>query len=386
MDLFLCTHLIYAFYGLKRTGELGIKDPHIALQENNGLGVLRKFQNLKLKNSHLKLLLSVGGWNAGSHNFSVVAADSQKRKTFLNSIIDFLQTYNFDGLDIDWEYPNERHNLENNDKENLIVWLKELKEGFKTYGFLLTAALKAVGYGAEKTYNITEMIKYLDFINIMSYALNGIWSTGVGMNAPFYAGLSDISDRAKQRNFDAIAKYWIAKGVPREKIIMGIPFYGRSFTLANPSNHSVGAPHTGAGIGGPYTKQSGILAYNELCQKFQEEKSLWHMEWESKQMVPYAYYDKQWITYDDNRSIALKVDYVSKKNLGGVMIWTVELDDFRGVCEGKRYPLLSIINEGLLRNDKRNIKNIGNILRINLREMLLIYVFSICVLKLILNY
>lgn len=83
---------------------------------------------------------------------------------------------------------------------------------FKLYGYLLTAAVKAVGYGADISYNITEMVKYLDFMNIMSYALSGVWSSGVGMNAPLYAGPADLDERAKQRNFDAIAKYWIEKG------------------------------------------------------------------------------------------------------------------------------------------------------------------------------
>ncbi|XP_065368948.1 probable chitinase 10 [Calliphora vicina] len=354
MDPFLCTHLIYAFYGITNSGELKIRNPHLDLEENNGLGNLRKFNDLKLKNPSLKTLLSVGGWNEGSTNFSIVAADPLKREKFRNSAIDFLQRHNFNGLDIDWEYPNQRHKLENNDRENFIMWLKELKEGFKPYGLLLTAAVKAVGYGADKSYNITEMVKYLDFMNVMTYALNGVWSPGVGINAPLYAGPSDLTERAKQRNFDAIAKYWIQKA-PRDKIVMGVPFYGRSFILANPNNHSLGAPHTGAGIGGPYTKQSGILGYNELCEKFLMEKSLWHLEWESNQMVPYAYNDQQWIGYDNKRSVALKVDYVNKENLGGIMIWTVELDDFRGVCSTTRFPLLTIINEGLFGKESKNL-------------------------------
>ncbi|KAI8128837.1 putative chitinase 10 [Lucilia cuprina] len=328
MNPHLCTHLIYAFYGIETSGDLRIRDPQLDLEVKNGQGNIRKFNDLKLKNSSLKTLLSVGGWNEGSTNFSIVAGDPLKRMRFLHSVIDFLQRHNFN----DWEYPNQRHTLSNNDRENFVLWLSELKEGFKPYDFLLTAAVKAVEYESEKSYNITEMVKYLDFLNIMSYALNGIWSPGVGINAPLYAGPSDQTERAKQR-------------VPRDKIVMGIPFYGRSFTLENSNNHSVGAAHTGAGIAGPYTRQLGILGYNELCEKFLMEKSLWHLEWESQQMVPYAYYDKQWIGYDNERSVELKVNYVNRENLGGIMIWTVELDDFRGVCNGKTYPLLNIINE-----------------------------------------
>lgn len=128
---------------------------------------------------------------------------------------------------------------------------------------------------------------------------------------------------------------------------MGVPFYGRSFVLQNSENHSIGSPHNGAGIAGHFTKQAGIVVYNELCEIFKMKKSSLHLAWESKQMAPYAYYDEQWISYDDNRSIALKADYVKRHKLGGIMIWSIEMDDFRGVCDAKRYPLLRTINDGL---------------------------------------
>ena len=128
---------------------------------------------------------------------------------------------------------------------------------------------------------------------------------------------------------------------------MGIPFFGISFTLVNSKNHRVGDAHKGMGIGGNYTKEAGVLAYYELCEIFQMKSSHWHLEWEPESMAPYAYRDNQWIGYDNERSLALKIDYVKKYNLGGVMIWTVEMDDFRGICGKKRYPLLRAINKGL---------------------------------------
>lgn len=136
---------------------------------------------------------------------------------------------------------------------------------------------------------------------------------------------------------------------------MGVAFYGRSFTLTNPHNHTIGAAHKGAGIAGPYTKQGGILAYNELCEMFLREKSLWDLEWEPQQMVPYAYYNHSWIGYDNERSIRLKVEYVNRENLGGIIIWTVDLDDFRGICSATNYPLLRIIHDELLGKDERNV-------------------------------
>lgn len=126
---------------------------------------------------------------------------------------------------------------------------------------------------------------------------------------------------------------------------MGVPFYGRSFTLADPNNHGIGAPHIGRGLAGQYSVEPGIIGYNELCETFQNQQSLWNQEWEPNQMVPFAYYGRQWVGYENEKSIALKVDYVKKENLGGIMIWSIESDDFKGVCGQKRYPLLTLINE-----------------------------------------
>lgn len=125
MDASLCTHMMYAFCGMQQNGELTVTNPHLALDLKN----YKKFNNLKQKNPSLKTLLSVGGWDEGSLNFSIVAADPRRRATFLHSAIEILHKYNFNGLDIDWEYPNERHKLKNNDRENFAIWLKELKVG-----------------------------------------------------------------------------------------------------------------------------------------------------------------------------------------------------------------------------------------------------------------
>lgn len=137
-----------------------------------------------------------------------------------------------------------------------------------------------------------------------------------------------------------------------------MPFYGRSFTLKDPKQHDVGAPNVGRGLAGQYSVEPGVIGYNELCEKFQAEKSRWNLKWESQQMVPYAYYDRQWIGYENEKSIALKVDYIKKENLAGVMVWSIESDDFRGTCGGKKNPLLHVINSVLY--DDYNYNDAGH--------------------------
>lgn len=129
IDPFLCTHLNYAFFGIEESGDLRIIDPALDLEDNGGGGNIRKFNALKLQNPKLKTLASVGGWNEGSTNFSIVANDPERRKRFVSSAVEFIQLHGFDGLDLDWEYPNQRNNLNFDDKANFVTLLRELNEG-----------------------------------------------------------------------------------------------------------------------------------------------------------------------------------------------------------------------------------------------------------------
>ncbi|XP_017092569.2 chitinase-3-like protein 1 [Drosophila bipectinata] len=353
IDPFLCTHLIYAFLGIEETGQLRVIDAYLDLEDNSGRGNIKNFNALKLKNPTLKTLVAVGGWNEGSKKFSLVASDPAKRSRFIDDVVRFLQRHGFDGLDLDWEYPGQRHSLENDDdKTNYITFLKELKEGLQPFGFMLSAAVGSAQFSAEISYDIPAIVPYLDLINVMAYDLHGPWDPVLGINAPLYASKKDASDasgRQQQLNVDAIVKYWLQAGAPAEKLVLGVPFYGRTFTLAKAEDHELGSPHIGKGIAGRYSREPGVLGYNELCELMQEED--WTQAWESEQKVPYAYKQRQWVGYEDVRSLSLKAQYVLEHQLGGIMIWSLESDDFRGTCGNQRYPLLHEINRVLFGSD-----------------------------------
>ncbi|CAD6997733.1 unnamed protein product [Ceratitis capitata] len=342
IDPFLCTHLVYTFFGIEESGELRVIDPTLDLEENGGHGNIRKFNALKLQNPTLKTIAAVGGWNEGSRNFSIVANDPERRQRFVRSAVQFIQRHGFNGLDLDWEYPNQRHDLTFDDKNNFVTLLRELKEGFKPFQYLLTAAVGASPATASISYNITEISKYLDIINVMAYDIHGAWDPATGINAPFYASKNDITEGSRQLNLDAIIKYWLAQGAPREKLVVGVPFYGRTFTLADAAQHSVGSSSLGPGTAGQYSLEPGSIGYNELCERMRTEQ--WQVEWDEVQLAPYAYMGQQWVSFDNPRSIGLKAQYAKDNNLGGVMVWSLESDDFRGICGGEKYPLLQTIN------------------------------------------
>lgn len=128
IDPYLCTHLIYSFVGITESGGVRIMDPYLDLKDNYGRGNIKKFNNLKLKNPNLKTLVAVGGWNEGSKKFSTVANNPKLRTIFAQSALEFVLKHNFDGFDLDWEYPAQRDGDSTGDKKAFILFVKEIYE------------------------------------------------------------------------------------------------------------------------------------------------------------------------------------------------------------------------------------------------------------------
>ncbi|XP_059612894.1 chitinase-3-like protein 1 isoform X2 [Phlebotomus argentipes] len=345
IDPFLCTHLVYAFFGIAPEGAIRILDPWLDLEDNYGLGNIKKFNELKKLNPKLKTIAAVGGWNEGSTTFSQVANSEAKRKRFAKSAVEFLEKFHFDGLDMDWEYPGQRGGNPSTDKKAFTLFLKDLSEALHAKGFILSAATASAEFSAEISYDIAEVGKYLDYIGIMTYDLHGSWDQKIGNNAPLYAGSWDETARERQLNVDAAISYWLQSGAPREKILLGVPSYGRGFRMIN-GQSAPGSPHAGPSDPGPHTRTPGMLGFNELCETRQSQK--WEDHWDEQQFVPYVTKGSQWIGYDDEKSLRFKANYVQSHNLGGMMMWSIETDDFKGFCGRGAFPLLKEINSALL--------------------------------------
>ena len=216
---------------------------------------------------------------------------------------------------------------------------------FKQRNWLLTAAVPAAVFRINEGYDVPRLAKGLDFINVMTYDLHGTWDNYADHHAPLTKRPFDTG-ATQNLHSDGALSAWISKGAPANKIIFGIPFYGRNFRLANPSNSNPRAPISGAGQVGPYTKEAGFVAYFEICQWLQEGG--WD-ERKDQAGSPYLVKGDQWIGYDTAESITAKMEYIKSRGLGGAMIWAVGLDDIKGLC-GPDRPLLRAINDGLGRN------------------------------------
>ena len=190
--------------------------------------------------------------------------------------------------------------------------------------------------------------RLLDHIHVMSYDLRGNWTGFADVHSPLYRRSFDEWGYEKLNVHDGL-NLWLQYGSFKHKLIVGVPFYGRTFTLGTKENHGLRAginrwiPGGGGGNPGPYTGEYGILAYYEICPLV---KGNWTKEYDDVGKCPYAYYDNQWVGYEDEDSMAIKMDYIRNNGYGGGMIWAIDMDDFRGDC-GKKHSLLNVMNDKL---------------------------------------
>ncbi|XP_028140236.1 chitotriosidase-1 [Diabrotica virgifera virgifera] len=340
IDPSLCTHINFAFIGLNTDASIHILDPW----ESNDAGGPEGFKNLvalKESNPNLKIIVSMGGWNEGSEVYSEVAANAMLRKILANNVAYFLKEWNFDGFDLDWEYPGLRGGETTIDKDDFTALLKELSNVLKPKGYLLSAAVAGAHEKINEAYDIPAITKLLDMLNVMVFDYHGAFDDYVGHVSPLYPSKVDYDyyDNSTY-NADAGIQYWLNGGADPAKINMGVVLYGRSFTLADKNNTALYAPVLGGGEEGPYTQQSGYLGYNEICKYYTDSTYVWDEE----QRVPHRYWDDQWVGFEDEKSLTEKVNYALENNLGGMMVWSLDYDDFRGAC-GEAYPLLKTVNK-----------------------------------------
>jgi len=343
------THVNYAFANLVG-GQCVLGDPwadverHLPGDPWSGpgseapyFGNFHQLDLLQQQNASLKTLISVGGWT-WSGNFSNAALTPASRAQFATSCADFMETYSFDGIDIDWEYPGGgglgSNTSRPEDTENFTLLLQAVRNELDTRGaasnrhYLLTIAAPA---GASKVANIEveQIHPLLDFINVMTYDFNGDWSAVSNFNAPLYPSPEDPTITPGV-NADATVQRYLGRGVPSDKLVLGVPFYGRAVQGVPNVNGGLFQSYTGTPLGtwdDATSGATGMFDYADIVLNYLGQPGIDAYR-EPDSGVPWLHEPSSglFLSYDDPASLLLKKQYVQANGLGGVMIWEMSSD------------------------------------------------------------
>jgi chitinase len=272
---------------------------------------------LKQQNPSLQVLVSVGGWT-WSGNFSDTVLTRVSRRRFIDSVVEFVDRYKLDGLDIDWEYPGmigDNNRFRPEDKRNYTLVIQELRARFNVEQRKLgRPLLLSVAAGSSTDFiahtELGRVQRYLDSVNLMAYDYYEPDSDKItGNHAPLYTDPAD----PKRASSDQSVKEFERAGVPPRKIVLGVPFYGHVWGNVPPADHGLFQP--GTQVPNAFANYGNIVS-NMLNQGFTRY-------WDAAASVPYLYSEqkREFVSYEDTESLALKCAYIRRKGLGGVMFW-----------------------------------------------------------------
>ncbi|QUI23555.1 glycoside hydrolase family 18 protein [Vallitalea pronyensis] len=324
VDATKLTHINYAFASI---------DQHKV--HGNHLKKIGELKKLRHVNPQLNILISIGG--LGAEGFSDAALTEASRKCFVDSAVTFMRTHNFDGIDIDWEYPGSSYAgivSRPEDRENFTLMLKLLRDKLDEEGekddkyYMLTIAVVAGKNYWENT-ELEKIVQYLDYINIMTYDLVNEKDTRTGHHTNLYVSKKD-PDRPSAH--DEI-EYLVKKGIPTKKLVLGAAFYGRGWSNVDVVNHGLNQES--------HSPDSDIFTFSTLTDNY-IDKNGYVRYWDEDAKAPYLFDGNRFITYEDAESIKEKTTYVKSRDLGGIVFWEYTYDN-KGVLQHALF-------NGLLKN------------------------------------
>ncbi|WP_236778595.1 glycoside hydrolase family 18 protein [Algoriphagus sanaruensis] len=326
------THIIFSFTNVI-DGEMKFRKPEEAGPK------LEALVKQKERNPDLKVMIACGGW--GADGFSDMALTAESRTKFIQSARSFIERYQLDGMDMDWEYPGisgAGTMARPEDTQNFTALMKGLRQMLDTFESPKILTFASAGW--ERYYDfieVEEVMNYANFMNIMTYdQVTGV-SIYTGHHTPLgRASQEDLAGTPFQSHLDSlylakeeidtephsvekIVDFLIKKGVKPAQMIIGSAFYGRVWK---------GVPDDHQGL---YQKSKGIhigwYAYHEIRSKYELDSSFVRY-WDEHAKAPYMYQASNglFVSYDDTVSVALKTRYAIDMQLGGIMFWELGND------------------------------------------------------------
>ena len=305
---------------IRKLDVINIAFGHIRENETvweDGAGTEESLERIRRIHPEIRIILSIGGWSADG--FSQAAETQENRDIFVSSAMAIVEKWDFDGVDIDWEYPcSDQAGIAYGpqDKENFTFLMRDLRAGLtkttektgKTY--LLTCAVGGEQYFIDGT-NMADVVPYLDYVNLMTYDLRGGFTKITGHHTGLYPQTGEPEGPSSARTVELFHN----AGVPYEKMVLGSAFYGRRW-------HGVKDPGSMNGLGceaetvGSFSGVRFPLQDPEMAKDYGFTRY-----WDDNAKAPYYFNGTDFISYDDEESLKLKCDFIKEKGLAGLMYW-----------------------------------------------------------------
>ncbi|CAF1348435.1 unnamed protein product [Adineta ricciae] len=325
-----CTHIVYTFARIE--------------DDNTLTGVwnnpLKDFKNSK--DPQLKILVAIGGQDYAIRRANDMMSKDEYRQKFVISTTKLLRTHEFDGLDLNFE-PSEALGPPSTstpqlieDKKRLSTLCKDLQEEYAEEAgrtgrarLLLTVTISGIKKELESRYDLAELAKCADWLNVQTYDYRGSRDKIAEHHSPLMPA-THVEGRDKDLNQYTGIKYLMSNGVEPSKILVGLPAFGKKFRLTS-DLHDLGSPATFV----------GSVPYTELCRNMM---SGWQRVFLDDRKVPIMIKGDEVIGYDDLQSMELKINYAKEQRLAGMFVYPVNFDDSSGQsCNQGKFPIVSLI-------------------------------------------
>lgn len=268
-------------------------------------------------NGKIRILLSMV--QADRDAFTVCCATEEMRKKAAASLVETAVQYDLDGIDLDWEYPCVPSNnsaVSPDDKHNFTLFCAEIRRQLDAVGnrkYYLTIAAGADLYYVNSV-ELPELMKYLDYINIMTYDLKCGFHALAGHHTSLFSKNADVFMNSCAQALALFEQY----GAPADRLLMGAAFYSRKWEGLN-DNENHGLLEL-CPKGGGYGPDYAVLVRDYV------DKNGYTAYWDEEAQAPYLFNGSTFFSYDDARSMKAKVKYVKEKGYGGIFYWEHKCD------------------------------------------------------------
>ncbi|XP_067626516.1 imaginal disk growth factor 6 [Eurosta solidaginis] len=392
-----CDYLVYGYAGIERESHKAV-----SLKQNLdldlGKGLYRSVTRLKRKYPALKVLLGLGGDKDVEtsedakdlpNKYLELLENTAGRIRFINTVYALVKTYGFDGLDIAWQFPKNKpkkvhsgigsiwkgfkkvfsgdyivDEKSEEHKEQFTALLRDVKNEFRPDNLLLSTTVLP-NVNSSLFYDVSAIVNYLDFVNLAAFDFYTPERNPELADLP--APLYELPERNPQFNVHYQVQHWLRNNCPASKLNVGVPAYGRVWKMTDDSGDT-GAPPVASveneAPAGPHTQIKGLYSWPEVCAMLPNTNNqygkganlaLTKVSDPTKRTGNYGYRTDAksggnglWVGYEDPDTAADKAAYVRQFNLGGVALFDLSFDDFRGSCTGDKYPILRAIKYRLV--------------------------------------